>query len=319
MAFVKIHDLLLRSSIMEEELPVRWAWVVILTLAGPDGRFRATPEALARTANLPQSDMDAALHTLMEPDPNSTSLDEDGRRLIMEGTNLWRCVNYEIYRHLLSEEDRREKTRERVRRFRERKKAGNADGTPCNGGNDIAEAEAEAEAEADTHQDVAWCAAVWNDVAKANGLPVVRVMSAQRARVARRRIAQHGVAMVRRALEAPGTSKFLRGAVPTTNGTGEGPWKATFDWMMKLDNMTKVLEGNYDDRKPVVPPHMLVGQSPPDNPYHPDDVREFSGAGGGNLHRRWDEYWDWCYAHVNMAAVWPRFDVWCADHPEATP
>lgn len=35
------------------------------------------------------------------------------------------------------------------------------------------------------------------------------------------------------------------------NSTG---WKAGFDWLMKPENYTKVLEGNYDNRKPAKPP-----------------------------------------------------------------
>lgn len=35
------------------------------------------------------------------------------------------------------------------------------------------------------------------------------------------------------------------------NSTG---WKAGFDWLLKPENYTKVLEGNYDNRKPAKPP-----------------------------------------------------------------
>lgn len=35
------------------------------------------------------------------------------------------------------------------------------------------------------------------------------------------------------------------------NSTG---WKTGFDWLMKPENYTKVLEGNYDNRKPAKPP-----------------------------------------------------------------
>lgn len=39
-------------------------------------------------------------------------------------------------------------------------------------------------------------------------------------------------------------SSFLR-------GKNNRNWRATFDWLIKDANMVKVLEGNYDDRKPV--------------------------------------------------------------------
>ena len=30
-------------------------------------------------------------------------------------------------------------------------------------------------------------------------------------------------------------------------GVNESKWKATFDWLINVDNFAKVLEGNYDD------------------------------------------------------------------------
>ena len=38
-------------------------------------------------------------------------------------------------------------------------------------------------------------------------------------------------------------SKFLRGEISIG-------WRASFDWIIKEHNMRKILEGNYDDRKP---------------------------------------------------------------------
>ena len=40
------------------------------------------------------------------------------------------------------------------------------------------------------------------------------------------------------ALNKANTNSFLRG--------DNGGWKANFDWLMNPDNITKVLEGNYD-------------------------------------------------------------------------
>lgn len=38
-------------------------------------------------------------------------------------------------------------------------------------------------------------------------------------------------------------SSFLKGA-------NNHDWSATFDWLIKDSNMAKVLDGNYDDKKP---------------------------------------------------------------------
>ena len=35
------------------------------------------------------------------------------------------------------------------------------------------------------------------------------------------------------------------------NGSGRGGWKASFDWFLRPDTLTKILEGKYDDRSPV--------------------------------------------------------------------
>lgn len=39
-------------------------------------------------------------------------------------------------------------------------------------------------------------------------------------------------------------SPLLRGDVPRQDGS---PWKATFDWILNPTNLTKIIEGNYDD------------------------------------------------------------------------
>jgi hypothetical protein len=153
--YVKIHDLILRSSIMEEDVTVRWVWVVILAMADQDGLVQSTPNALARTANLPQKDIDRALKILMSPDKNSTSQEEEGKRLVVHSPNVFRVVNYEHYRHLMSAEDKKEKTRIRVARHRAKKKNeqdGNADVTRCNAGND--KADTDTETDTDTEAEV---------------------------------------------------------------------------------------------------------------------------------------------------------------------
>lgn len=150
MAFVKLHDSLTKSSIMEEEIHVRWAWTALLSLADRDGIIQGTVNTLARSMNLSVEQTQEALDRLCSPDPNSTTKTEEGRRIVAEGPNLWRVVNYEYYRQLGSVEDRQEKNRERQRRHKARKReeslTGNAPVTLGNASNDRAEAEAEAEA-----------------------------------------------------------------------------------------------------------------------------------------------------------------------------
>ena len=147
MTYVKIHDKMLSSSIMEHDIAVRWAWVVILALADQDGMVLSTPNALARQANMSLVDLETALAVLMAPDPNSTSKAEEGRRVVEASTNQYRVVNYEHYRQLMSKDDQREKTRLRVARHRAKKR----DVTTCNASNDIADTDTDTKAETDTH------------------------------------------------------------------------------------------------------------------------------------------------------------------------
>ena len=47
-----------------------------------------------------------------------------------------------------------------------------------------------------------------------------------------------------KAFEKVESSGFLKG--------DKGDWKANFDWIMKSGNLTKILEGNYDDKEKKV-------------------------------------------------------------------
>lgn len=130
--YVKLFGRMLQSSIMDEDVLTRWAFVVMLLSADREGVVYGTTKALARTANLPESDFAAALDRLMAPDPNSTTPDEDGRRVVLESANCWRVVNYAHYRDAKDEDALRTVTRDRVRRWRAAQKTGNAPVTPCN-------------------------------------------------------------------------------------------------------------------------------------------------------------------------------------------
>ena len=155
-----------------------------------------------------------------------------------------------------------------------------------------------------------WIIDTWNDTADRCGLSKIRVMNDHRCRVATRRINEHGGVEMRLALEAPRCSKYLCGLLP------DKPWKVTFDWLMKQENMLKILEGNFRDSKRVVPAHMQVGAGGDTYPWHPDDVNEFSGSGEWKEHPRWNEYYEACEAKLGLDAdAWPRFEKWINANP----
>lgn len=79
------------------ELPV---WLVLLALADRHGEIDAHPSYIATVSGLPQADIEAAIHSFCQPDDNSRSPDEDGRRLVpIPGRGFgWTIVNHGKYR-----------------------------------------------------------------------------------------------------------------------------------------------------------------------------------------------------------------------------
>jgi len=98
---------MLRSTINEHEAHVKWAFVVMLLLCDKDGDFRSTPQYLSREAVIPLDQAIDAFEKLSEPDPGSSSKEEEGRRIISTGPNQWHVVNYTSYRQRMLYEKRR--------------------------------------------------------------------------------------------------------------------------------------------------------------------------------------------------------------------
>lgn len=120
--FVMLWDFILTSSINDHEAHVKWVWVTMLLRCNSKGVLRATPSALARIANVPLDQTEAALVVLKAPDPTSTSPDHEGRRVIETSPNVWFVVNYEEYWRKASEQRKKDKTKARVRKHRAKKK-----------------------------------------------------------------------------------------------------------------------------------------------------------------------------------------------------
>lgn len=69
--------------------------------------------------------------------------------------------------------------------------------------------------------------------------PAVIKLSETRKRAIKARLKDYGLDEIKRAFNLAGQSDFLKGS---------SGWQASFDWLMKPANMTKVLEGNYTNR-----------------------------------------------------------------------
>jgi hypothetical protein len=112
------------------------------------GFVEAHPAIVSAKTGLPMARVKAALAFLEEPDPDSRSKAEDGRRIIpIEDDHVsgWKVVNYEYYRGLRRAEDRREYHRQywHTRKLNHTQHSS----TPPNPTQPIAYAEADVDAE----------------------------------------------------------------------------------------------------------------------------------------------------------------------------
>lgn len=144
--FVQILD-----SSLAENWQARHVFEDMLKLAS-DGVVDMTRQAIARRTNVPLEVINEAIAVLEAPDPASRDQQDDGRRLVRIDEHRdwgWMIVNWSKYEAIRSSGDEKVKTRERVRRFRERKRNDAPPHTPSTSKADPeTESEAEAEAEA---------------------------------------------------------------------------------------------------------------------------------------------------------------------------
>lgn len=96
----------------------------LLVLADRNGVVDMTHEAIARRTNRPIEIIRQTISDLESADPRSRSPEFAGARLKRLDDHRdwgWLIVNYEFFREIASEEQRREKTLERVRKHRGKK------------------------------------------------------------------------------------------------------------------------------------------------------------------------------------------------------
>jgi len=118
--YVKIHDSIFGSSIMEEDIETRYIWLCLLTIADGEGFIDETIPALARRFNVSESIMAKAINIFMQPDPTSRTSDHDGRRIEpIRETFGWRIINYTKYKAIRNYEDRKEYMKTYMRNYRE--------------------------------------------------------------------------------------------------------------------------------------------------------------------------------------------------------
>lgn len=141
--YAKIFRQIFDSSIADNP-KVRFTFMDLLVLADQNGVVDMTHEAIARTTNCPIDWVRESIASLESPDHKSRTPDADGARIKRLDDHRdwgWIILNYDTFREMANEEQRRMKTAARVRKYRENSRKNddvtpcNADVTPCNAGN----------------------------------------------------------------------------------------------------------------------------------------------------------------------------------------
>jgi len=119
--FAKLFSRITESSLMEEDIPVRYVFVMLLAISDKDGDVVGTDIAIARRLNMPVDEFARCVAVLGTPDPNSNSKAEDGRRVVpCDSERGYRVVNYAKYRAMTTEFQKKEYMRQYMAEYRKR-------------------------------------------------------------------------------------------------------------------------------------------------------------------------------------------------------
>ena len=130
----KLFTSILDSSIWLEEPATKVVWITLLAAMDEDGFAHfAAVKNLANRAVLTLEDTEGAVKVLESPDPNSSDSDHEGRR-IERVPGGWIVLNARKYHNATTRAIAKQKTRERVTRFRQKKRIESQVKFPCNAG-----------------------------------------------------------------------------------------------------------------------------------------------------------------------------------------
>jgi len=117
--YAKLMERITESSLMEEEVMVRYVFMMMMAIADPHGYVIGTDVAIARRLNIAVKDLTRAIERLMEPDPDSNSEEKEGRRVVASDVERgYLLVNYCKYRDMKDETGRREYMKNYMRQRR---------------------------------------------------------------------------------------------------------------------------------------------------------------------------------------------------------
>ena len=128
MSWCPIFPEITESSIWRQPPHIFKAWITVLTHKNHETHvWRGNEYTLAHQAKLTVEQAKESLKVLSEPDPESLSQNEEGRRIVTEDREFWFVVNGEKYQDMIKREIAKENARQRTARWRaNRKLAGQA-------------------------------------------------------------------------------------------------------------------------------------------------------------------------------------------------
>ena len=117
----KVFESMWTGSMMGVGAHKQSVWVYALAHTRK-GSVELNPDLIAKQIGMSIAQATKAIEYLCSPDPESRSKEEDGKRLLKTGQYLYEVVNWNHYRSLHSEDERREYERIRKRNYRAKTK-----------------------------------------------------------------------------------------------------------------------------------------------------------------------------------------------------
>lgn len=98
--FTPVFDTVFEGSLCGQ-YPDTAAWLFLLALCDKDGLVDKSPDYISAVTGMPKDVLSGCIERFMQPDPNSRTADDDGRRLALIDPSRpwgWRVINHGRYR-----------------------------------------------------------------------------------------------------------------------------------------------------------------------------------------------------------------------------
>ena len=211
-------------------------WVMLLTMAGRCNsggmiflteNIPYTPKMLADELDFEENTVKLALEALEQ------------LGMIVTDNGFFSISGWEEHQNIEGLEKIREQTRIRVAKHREKQKMLQSNVTVTQ--RNATEEDKEEEKEGDKKIDYGYIVQLYN--VHCPSLQTVKSISESRKKAIKARLNKYSVDDFKELFQKAEASDFLKGA-------NDRNWSANFDWLIKDANMAKVLDGNYDNKKP---------------------------------------------------------------------